>query len=69
MSAYEWMVFGIGFGLLYVFVLLPLVSLSNRQRSKVERDQDDAEQAATLSQPAPLPHVRAGTAYGQEVGK
>ena len=69
MSAIEWVIFGALCALLVRYIVLPLVSLSNRQRTKVEREMDDFEQAAAVSRPAPLPHVRAGTAYGQEVAK
>lgn len=69
MNAYEWVIFGALCALLYLFVVIPLVSLSSRQRTKVEQEMDDFEQAAAVSRPAPLPHVRAGTAYGQEVSK
>lgn len=66
MTAYEWVIFGVFCALLYWLVIIPLVSLSNRQRTKVERELDDMEQTAAVSRPAPLrPHVKAGTAWGE----
>ena len=70
MTAMEWAIFGALCVLLVRFVVLPLVSLSSRGRSAAERELDDMEQAAAVSRPAPLrPHVKANTAYGQEVSK
>ena len=62
MTAVEWIAFGAICALMIRYVILPLVSLSNRGRSKAEQELDDMEQTAAVSRPAPLrPHVKAFT--------
>ena len=69
MTAVEWIAFGCICALMIRYIVLPLVSLSNSGKSKAEQELDDMEQTAAVSRPASLPHVRAGTAYGQELPK
>lgn len=58
----------IGLGL-YVAAMLFILAILRMSKSTKEEDMaaDDMEQAAAVSKPAPLrPHVKAGTAWGQE---
>ena len=61
-------VIAIAIGLaVYIALMVAILAIMRTTRSDLEVTADDAEQAAAVSRPAALrPHIKAGTAWGQE---
>ncbi len=61
-------VIAIAIGLaVYLALMVAILAIMRTTRSELEVTADDAEQVAAVSRPAALrPHIKAGTAWGQE---
>ncbi len=61
-------VIAIAIGLaVYIALMVAILAIMRTTRSDLEVTADDAEQVAAVSRPAALrPHIRAGSAWGQE---
>lgn len=61
-------VIAIAIGLaVYIALMVAILAIMRTTRSDLEVTADDAEQVAAVSRPAVLrPHIKAGTAWGQE---